>query len=263
VTERVKTGIADLDEMLGGGFLAGDCTMLVGGTGTGKTTLALQCLVNGVNQFNQNSIFVTFEQMPDQIYRDAKSLGWDLPSLERENKFRVICTSPDLLIETQEGENILDEPIRQIRPQRIAIDSLSHLGMYLQGSELRREGYRLTRYLKTKGLSSMFTWESHELAGPSIALTNVGMSFLVDCIISLRFVEIESSMRKALAIIKLRGSDHDRRLREYDLTSTGIRLGAPFSQYEGLLTGSPRKSFTEETARGWARAFGGKGRRST
>ncbi|MBI2127249.1 MAG: circadian clock protein KaiC, partial [Thaumarchaeota archaeon] len=96
---RVRTGISDLDKMLGGGFMEGDAVLLAGSAGTGKTTLALQYLVNGVTQFGDAGIYVTFEQLPDQIYRDAKNFGWDLRKMEEQNKFRLICTSPELLLE--------------------------------------------------------------------------------------------------------------------------------------------------------------------
>ena len=242
--ERIKTGILELDKMLCGGFMPGDAVLIAGSAGSGKTTLALQYLVNGVTQFGDRGIYVTFEELPNQIYRDAKSFGWDLRKLEEENKFRLICTSPNLLMQTEGGENILDEPIKEIQPQRIVIDSLSHLQMYVPESELRKEAYRLTMYLKTKRLSSVLTWESPQIVGQSLSVTEAGMSFLVDGIVLLRYVEIESSMRKALVILKLRGSDHSKELREFMITSQGIKVAAPFAQYEGVVTGAPRKLTT-------------------
>ncbi len=241
--ERIKTGILELDEMLGGGFMPGDAVLIAGSAGSGKTTLALQYLVNGVTQFGDRGIYVTFEELPNQIYRDAKSFGWDLRKLEEENKFRLICTSPNLLMQ-EGGENILDEPIKEIQPQRIVIDSLSHLQMYVPESDLRKETYRLIMYLKTKRLSSVLTWESPEIIGRSISVTEAGMSCLVDSIVLLRYVEIESSMRKALIILKLRGSDHSKELREFVITPQGIKVAAPFTQYEGVVTGAPRKLMT-------------------
>ena len=246
---RTRTGISELDEMLRGGFMTGDSAMVVGSAGTGKTILGLQYLVNGVTKFGENGIFVTFEQLPDQIYRDANNLGWDLRKIEQEDKFRLVCTSPDLLLEAHDGEHLLDEPMKQIKPQRIVIDSLTHLEMYVKEGELRKEAYRLVMYLKTKGLSSLLTWESHQLTGATTALTEIGLSFLVDCIISLRFVEIESSMRKALVVLKMRGSDHDKRLREFVITSEGIKVSSPFEMYEAILTGSPRRVAEEKFAR--------------
>ena len=252
---RLRTGIHELDDMLRGGFLPGDAVLLAGGAGTGKTTLALQHLVNGASQFRENGIYVTFEQLPNQIYRDSQSLGWDIRRLEDEDKFRLICTSPNILLEDGGGENILSEPIKEIHAQRIVVDSLSHLAMFTSHDDLRRELYRLIMLLKAKGLGSLLIWESDERSDQSKALADGGISFLVDCIVSLKPVEIESTVRKALVVWKMRGSDHDKRLRQYEITSHGIEVSSPFTDYEGLLTGSPRRSMTEDAANNWAMAF--------
>ncbi len=242
---RVESGVPELDQMLGGGFMQGDAVMVAGSAGTGKTTLALQYLVNGATKFGDNGIYVTFEQLPDQIHRDAQNFGWNLRRMEEENKLRIVCTSPNLLLEGDGGESILDGPIRDIRPRRIVVDSMSHLEMYVGEKELRKEAYRLLMWFKTKGLSSMSLWESPQLMGQSFSVTDVGMSFLVDSILLLRLVEIESSMRKAIVIVKMRGSNHDKRLREYEITSQGIKVSSPFSEYEGVITGSPRRIASE------------------
>ncbi len=239
---RTKTGILELDEMLRGGFLEGDAVLLAGGAGTGKTTLALQYLVNGITQFGERGVYVTFEQLPAQIYRDAESFGWNLRLMEDENKLRMVCTSPNLLLDTEDEEHLLSETIREIQPRRVVIDSLSHLEMHIDEKELRKELYRLIMLLKSRG--------------QHLAVSEVGTSFLVDCIILLKQVEIESSIRKALAVLKMRGSDHDKRLREYEITPQGINVSAPFTQYEGVLTGTPHRSLIDEAANSWASAFG-------
>ena len=241
---RVRTGIVELDEMLHGGFMEGDAVMVAGAAGCGKTTLALQYLVNGVKN-GDPGVYVTFEEMPDQIYRDAKNFGWDLRKLEEQGKFRIVCTSPSLLLES-EGETLLDESFRNIQPRRIVVDSLSHLAMFVKESELRREAYRLIMHLKTRGISSVLIWESPQMTGGAFSVTEVGLSFLVDCILALKPIEIESSVRKALAILKMRGSDHDKRLREFQITSNGIKIESAFTDYEGLMGGSPRKVPSEK-----------------
>lgn len=256
MVNRVKTGIREFDEMLHGGFLEGDSVMLAGSTGTGKTTLALEYVTNGIKMFGENGIFVTFEQLPDQIYRDAMSFGWDLRKMEEEDKLRVVATSPDLLLQTSGKEHLLDGFIAEVHPRRIVIDSLSHLLMYVKPEETRKEIYRLIMYLKTKRLSSVLTWEVSEGIGPMTSVTNTGSSFLVDSVVLLKPVEIESSMKKALTVLKLRGSDHDKTLREFEITATGIQLKSPFADYEGLLTGSPRRtSRTEEAVGRFTKAF--------
>jgi len=236
---RVKTGIVELDEMLRGGFMPGDAVMLAGSAGTGKTTLALQYLVNGVKH-GEPGIYVTFEELPDQIYRDAKNFGWDLRKMEEEDKFRVICTSPSLVLESGDG-SLLDDVLRDIQPRRLVIDSLSHLEMFV-----KKDDMRMVRYLKTHGVSSILLWESPQISGGSFSVTDVGLSFLVDCIVALKPVEIESSMRKALVILKMRGSDHDKRLREFEITPEGIKIESAFTNYEGIISGSPRKVSSEK-----------------
>src|SRR4029077_4087092 len=129
-TPRVKTGIPEFDAMLRGGFMRGDAVMLAGSAGSGKTTIALQYLVNGI-AMGEPGIYLTFEQMPDQIYRDALSFGWDLRKLESEDKFRLICTTPRLLVEGSGAEELLDGPIKDIGAKRIVVDSVSHLSMYV------------------------------------------------------------------------------------------------------------------------------------
>jgi len=254
--ERVKTGIPELDDMLRGGFMEGDAVLLAGSAGTGKTTLALQYIVNGITRFGDKGIYVTFEELPDQIYRDAKNFGWDLSKMEKEDKLRLVCTSPNLLLEGDEGERILDEPIRDIQPRRLVVDSLSHLAMFVEKKELRKEAYRLMMYLKTKGLSSLFTWESSQTSGQAFSATDVGLSFLVDCIILLRYVEIESSMKKALLVLKMRGSDHDKGLREFKITGAGVEISSPFKNLEGILSGAPRRIPEESFAEAFAKAAG-------
>src|SRR5260370_35087212 len=93
---RQKTGIVGLDAMLRGGFLERDAVMVAGGAGTGKTTLALQHLVNGVTKFGDPGKYLTFQQLPDQIYRDAENFGVDLKKLEGEERVRLVCTNPEL-----------------------------------------------------------------------------------------------------------------------------------------------------------------------
>ncbi len=242
---RVKTGIAILDEMLRGGFMQGDAVLVAGSAGSGKTVLGLQYLVNGIEKYEENGVYVTFEQMPDQIYRDAKNFGWDLRKLEDENKLRLVCTSPDILLESQ-GENLLDEVVSDIHPNRIVIDSLSHLEMFVSKGDMRKEAYRLVSFLKTKGMSSLLIWEAGQITANSFAITEVGLSFLVDCIVALKPVEIESSVRKALVILKMRGSDHDKQLRQFEITPAGIKIESAFSNYEGVMSGAPRRVASEK-----------------
>jgi circadian clock protein KaiC len=98
MSERVKTGIAGLDEMLAGGLMKGSAVLIKGAPGTGKTTLALQFLHHGASVENEAGLLVTFEEFPHSLHRDAQSLGWDLQALEAERKLKVIFTSPRVFL---------------------------------------------------------------------------------------------------------------------------------------------------------------------
>jgi circadian clock protein KaiC len=259
---RVKTGVAELDKMLDGGFLEGDAVMVAGSAGTGKTTLALQYLVSGIES-GYPGIYLSFEQLPDQLYRDAKNFGWDLRMMENENKLRVVCTSPNLLVGDGGAEALLEQTMSEINPRRIVIDSLSHLSMFVKDADIRKEVYRTLMYFKTKGLSSFLIWESPQIGGQAFAVSDVGISFLVDTLVLLKFVEIDSSIKKALAILKMRGSDHDRHLRQYEITRRGFIVGgsavaSSFTEYEGVMTGSPTRNSSQKFAELFSKAAAGK-----
>lgn len=245
VSPRVKTGIPEFDSMLRGGFMMGDAVMLAGSAGTGKTTLALQYLVNGVTSAGEGGIYLTFEQHPEQIYRDAKTFGWDLKKMEEQDKLRVVFTSPDLVMGDGDPESLLEDPIRSVNARRVVVDSVSHMSMFADKDDIRKDTYRLVNFFKQKEMSTVLIWESPQVLGQSFTISEVGLSFLVDSIVSLKFVEIDSTIRRALVILKMRGSDHDKSLREYEITSTGLKVRAQFKDYEGLMSGSPTRSASE------------------
>jgi circadian clock protein KaiC len=244
---RVQTGIQELDTMLHGGFMRGDAVLLAGSAGTGKSTIGFQYLLQGAKD-GEAGIYLTFEELPDQLYRDANNFGWDLRKLEEENKLKVICTSPDVLMEPSGLEAILASPVKEMNARRIVVDSLSHFNMFMKPDSLRMQVYRNVMYFKTKGLSSILIWEASQSPSSSFAISEEGISFLTDCIVLLKMIEIESALRRGLVIMKMRGSQHDRRLREYDITPTGVKVFGAFDNYEGLMGGAPTRAASEKFA---------------
>jgi circadian clock protein KaiC len=94
--ERVKTGVKGLDEMLGGGFLRDTANLIEGAPGTGKTTLGMQFIYNGIVQADEPGLIITFEEFPQQYYRDAAAFGWDFKELEKKGLLKIIMTSPEV-----------------------------------------------------------------------------------------------------------------------------------------------------------------------
>ena len=255
--ERVKTGIEGLDQMLHGGFLPQTANLVEGAPGTGKSTLGMQFIYNGITQYDEPGLIVTFEEFPQQYYRDAASFGWDFSRLEREGKLKVIMSSPE--VTRQDLESVggtIETAALEMGAQRILIDSISHFKRLAQDPlALREIEYGFINSLKREGLTSVLTRESQVLFGEAHQ-TDDYVAFTVDSYLLLRYVEIESAIAKALLVLKLRGSDHAKDIRQFEITSEGIVVKARFEGQEGIMSGSPHqmsdafiKAFVENKSR--------------
>jgi len=243
---RCGTGIPGLDTMLTGGFMRGDANLVAGSPGTGKTTLGLHFIVAGIKA-GEPGVFVTFEYLPQQIYRDALRRGWDLRKWEEEGRLRLLCTTPDVLLaETKPGRTILDEAVEEVGARRLVIDSMSHFEFVDQEEKRLREAISgLMNHLRLQDVTTIVTHEIPEIVGPAVRISNYGLEFLVDSVILLRYVELEGELQKAINVVKFRGGDHDRRYRRVHLGSDGMRIEDDFSGVENISGGSARRSVAQ------------------
>jgi len=240
--ERVKTGVPGLDEMLLGGFLSQTANLVEGAPGTGKTTLGMQFICHGIVACGEPGLILTFEEFPQQYYNDAASFGWDFRQMEREGKLRVVMTSPEVSkADLEQVGGRIEKLVQEIGAKRILVDSLSHFERL--GEEPRRLRsiiHGFVNALKREGLTAVLTRENMALLGEDEGRDDA-FAFLVDSYILLRYVEIESAIRKALLVLKMRGSDHDKGIHQFEITSRGIEVSAPFEGREGIMSGSPRR----------------------
>ena len=239
--KRTKTGIVGLDEMLAGGLMEGSAVLVKGAPGTGKTILGLQFLCHGAIQENEPGLLVTFEEFPHSLHRDAHSLGWELRSLEDARKLKIIFTSPRVFLASLESPTSpLNRTIMEWGIRRVVLDSITHFTrLTTDPTELRNIYGKVVNGLKRERMTSILTSE-----GITVGLDHTErgrLSFVVDTIILLRFVEIESAMQRALLVLKMRGSDHDKGIWRFEIGDGGIRITGRFEGQEGLLTGSPRR----------------------
>jgi circadian clock protein KaiC len=247
--DRVQTGIKGLDEMLFGGFLPQTANLVEGAPGTGKTTIGMQFIYSGITQFNEPGLIITFEEFPQQIYNDAAEFGWDFERLEKEDKLKVIMTSPEVSrLDVESVGGMIETSVAQMGARRVLIDSITHFERLTQDLvELRSLEYSFINGLKREGLTSLLTRESPTLLGEA-PQEDSNIAFVVDSYMLLRYVEIESTIHKALLVLKMRGSDHAKDIRQFAVTDQGIEVRSKFEGREGIMSGSPRRmadSFVE------------------
>ncbi|OGG11987.1 hypothetical protein A2Z00_02055 [Candidatus Gottesmanbacteria bacterium RBG_13_45_10] len=236
--KRIPTGIKGLDEMTNGGYFEGSSVLVTGSSGSGKSLLSLQFLLQGLKD-GKKVMLVSFEESRDQIMRNAKGFNWDLETYEQQGKFKLISAYPE--------QKYLEEHIDMIRSEietfganLMVIDSLSSLGNVFMEDVVRDFVSRLNGYLKEKLVTTIYTHATATLLGAN-QITDAHLSTITDHIIMLRYVEIQSELRHALLILKMRGSNHDKKLKEIVFTPQGLEISGEFSGLEGVLSGSTHK----------------------
>ncbi len=242
MVERLSTGIPGLDEMTGGGFIKGDTVLVTGPPGTGKTTFGLQFLIDGAHR-DEPGVFITIEEQPEKIAADALNFGWDLKKMEADGKLKLAQLQSDML---QAGGAPILQCIKLIRDtgaKRVVVDPISLYSTSVSGqSELRRELYAFVNYMKANGVTLLLTHEVPDIFTRISRISDYGLEFIVDSIIMLQYVEMESEIYKSINILKMRGSDHDRSIRRYEIGRNGFELKSRFEGYEGIMSGTARKS---------------------
>ncbi len=240
--DRVVTGIAGLDPMLDGGLLRGSTTVVKGPPGTGKTCIGLEFIATGAEKFDEPGAVITFEHFPRKLHRDAASIGIPLEELESRGMVRTVFTSPDIfLAQVRQEGGLLDNMVREMGLRRILIDSISHFDRLTQDPlEMREIAYSFVNGMLRHGLTVVITQEEPEIIGATTA-AELGISYLVDTVIQLSYVEMDSSISRALLILKQRASNHDKGIRQFRVTDQGVRVGDIFADQEGVLSGMPQR----------------------
>lgn len=239
--ERVKTGIKGLDKMLQGGLYRGTITVVKGAPGTGKSCFAIEFLGRGTAEFGEAGLYVTFEHFPEQLYRDASSIGFDFKRHEQDGKLKILFVSPRVFTsQLKEAGGEFDQLMVKHNIQRIVVDSINHLVEEEQDvKKFRALVYSFVNAFRRYNATTLITQEDPTIIGEFTAV-EFGLSFMTDTLIQLRFVEIESAFKRALLVIKQRASAHDAKIREFQITSKGIQVEEPFKGKEGILSGAPR-----------------------
>ena len=246
-SKRLLTGVPGLDEMMGGGIPEGDVVMLTGPAGSGKTTFATQFVAQGLSQ-GESCVVAVFEEYPEAYLSRAKTIPIDFLKMIEADKLAVIYLRPlDLSVDEMLAE--IFAAVRRTGASRVVIDSLSGFEIALAPTfriDFRESLYRLVGALTATGVTIMMTAEVIE-PFPGGQFTTERVSFITDDILVQRYVEIDGHLKKVLAVVKMRGSEHDTNFRIYNLTATGAVLGESLDSSHGITTGVPTLTVDRQT----------------
>jgi circadian clock protein KaiC len=245
-TERRKTGIAGVDQMLGGGIPAGYSVLVVGPSGSGKTILSTQFIREGIAR-GERGVIAVFEKRPDEYLTTAPGAA-ELGQLVAQGSLKLLYLRP-LDLSVDETLEELAAAVAELGATRVVIDSLMGFELALAPSfreDFRESLYRMVGALVDLGVTVLMTAELVD-SYTELRLSPHGISFLTDGIILQRYVELGGALRKVLMVAKMRGFDHDKALRLYDIGPGGIVIGEPLADHAGILVGRPRLGMTDGT----------------
>jgi circadian clock protein KaiC len=238
--DRVPTGVRGLDEMMGGGIPTGSSMLIAGPSGSGKTILSMQFLKEGVTR-GEPGLLAVFEKRPSD-YLKGSPLGRALARQVQDGLLHVLYLRPlDLS---------LDETLEEVRTvvhaqgvKRVVIDSLSGLELALAPhfrEDFRETLHRMVAMLTAMGITLLLTVEVVD-SYIDLRFSPHGTAFLTDGILLQRYIELDGQIQRIMCIVKLRGSQHSKELRLYEVTDDGLVIGNGLTGYEGLMSGTPKR----------------------
>jgi circadian clock protein KaiC len=248
---RSVIGVEPLDTLIGGGIFDGSTTMVVGVSGSGKTVLSVQLLLEGVQKQSKSGLLVSLDEHPAQILRNAETLGLNLREYVDAGTVRVLYESPQEL----DIDGHFDRVIRTIEEsniERLVIDGMTSYSSALGSMQLYRDFFHaLVNYSKDNLMTTFFNYENPELFGLTHFMPDFGVSSIVDNIILMNFVELGNTLHRAITVAKARGSNHQFVTREFTIGPGGLSLLPvdeskalpllPFQSYYGLLSRAPTR----------------------
>jgi len=236
IGELARSGVAELDTLLGGGLERGTSVLLVGGAGVGKSSIAVTYAVGAAQRGERVAMFA-FDEGLGTLFARAAGLGVNLQEYVDQGLVTVQQIDP---AEMSPGEftQLVRDAVEQRNVRVLLIDSLNgYLNAMPDERFLVLQVHELLSYLNQLGVLTIMVLAQHGLLGQM--QTPVDLSYLSDTVVMLRYFEAAGRVRRALSVVKKRSGTHENSIREFQLTSEGLKVGPPLTQFSGILTGTP------------------------
>ena len=228
------SGVAELDELLGGGVDRGTSTLIMGPAGSGKSTLAMQYMLKALAG-NERGLFISFDETRRNFYRRAAGLGMDFEP--HGDRFHFLQIDP---AELSPGElaSVIRGHVEERQVAVVVLDSLSGYQNAMPEEQfLLLQMHELLTYLNQQGVLTFLVLAQHGLVGHM--QSPVDLTYLSDTVLLLRFFEAFGELRRAISVVKKRTGGHESSIREYRIDRSGLRVGAPLRDFSGIFTGVP------------------------
>ena len=237
--ERLGSGLAQLDTLLGGGLERSTSTLIQGGAGTGKSTLAGLFAVHLAERGGHSALFI-FDESTNTLLSRMKGLGLDLRKYVDSGHIAIKQVDP---AELSPGEftHAIRSAVETNKAQLLVIDSLNgYLNSMPDEKFLIVQMHELLTYLGQRSVATVLIGAHQGMISAQMSAP-VDVSYLADCVVLLRYFEAEGEVRQAVSVMKMRGGEHERSIREFSMKGGRIAVGEPLREYRGVLTGVPEK----------------------
>ena len=234
---KLPSGIGALDALLGGGLEKGTSTLFVGAPGTGKSSVAVQFAIAAAKRGETAALFI-FDESVNTLRTRCAGLGMDIEPFLASGLIRIKQVDP---AELSPGELVheIRLAVTQHAAAVVVIDSLNgYLNAMPDERFLIAQLHELLSYLGQAGVATLLVGAQHGLIGMQMQ-TPVDASYLADAVVLLRYFELDGEVRQAISVLKKRGGAHERSIRDFSMTGTGLQVGEPLRNFRGILSGIP------------------------